>query len=160
MYIRFFLIILLCCAFASADAEGNEVVRGTVIKVIDGDTVIVRPYSGKLLKCRLYGVDAPEIPHDGKPGEPYGRAAERELINLVLNSSAEITLTGDSSYDREICIIRKMGVDVNLEMINRGYARVYRKFLKAPYASRYIEAETEARKMRRGLWRQSHTPQQ
>lgn len=160
-YIAEFLIFILLslCIISSIYAEDSEVVRGSVTKVIDGDTVIIRPYSGKLFKCRLYGIDAPELPHDGNPGQPYGRAAARELNNLVLNSSVEITLTGESSYDREICVIKKMGVDINLEMVRRGYARAYRKYLKGPYASTYIAAENEARKMRRGLWRQAYPRQ-
>lgn len=160
-YIAEFLIFILLslCIISSIYAEDSEVVRGSVTKVIDGDTVIIRPYSGKLFKCRLYGIDAPELPHDGNPGQPYGRAAARELNNLVLNSSVEITLTGESSYDREICVIKKMGVDINLEMVRRGYARAYRKYLKGPYASKYIAAENEARKMRRGLWRQAYPRQ-
>jgi endonuclease YncB( thermonuclease family) len=151
----FFLIILLSlCIISPIYAEDYKVVRGTVTKVIDGDTVIIRPYSGKLFKCRLYGIDAPEMPDNGNPGEPYSRAADRELNNLILNNTVEITLTGDSSYDREICVIKKLGVDINLEMVRRGYARTYRKYLKEPYASEYIAAENEAQKMRRGLWRQ------
>jgi len=154
------LFILLSLGIISLTyANDYKFVRGTVTKVIDGDTVIIKPYSGKLFKCRLYGIDAPEVPHDGNPGQPFGRAADRELNNLVLHDSVEITLTGESSYDREICIIKKLGVDINVEMVRRGYARAYRKFLKEPYASKYIAAENEAQKMRRGLWKQA-TPRQ
>lgn len=150
------IIIFSLCIISLTYANDYKIVRGTVTKVIDGDTVIIRPYSGKSFKCRLYGVDAPEVPHDRNPGQPYGRAADRELNNLVLYHSVEITLTGDSSYDREICIIKKLGVDINLEMVRRGYARTYRKYLKEPYASKYIDAESQAQKMRRGLWKQAY----
>ncbi len=149
-------IFLSLCITSPAYVKDYKVVRGTVTKVIDGDTVIIRPVSGKLIKCRLYGIDAPEIPHNGNPGQPYGRAADRELKNLVLHNTVEITLTGESSYDREICIIKKMGVDINLEMVRRGYARSYRKYLKGAYASEYIDAENEAQKIHRGLWQQSN----
>ena len=124
------------------------------MKVSDGDTVIIRPFSGKLIKCRPYGIDAPEIAHNGNSGQPYGNAADRELNNLILHTTVDITLTGDKTYDREVCIIKKMGVDINREMVIRGYAWAYRKYLSGPYASEYIDAETEARKMHRGLWQQ------
>jgi endonuclease YncB( thermonuclease family) len=139
-----------------AYAKGSGVIRGTVTKVSDGDTIVVRPFSGKLFKCRLYGIDAPEIPHNGKPGQPYGRAADRELNNLVLHTTVDVVLTGDRSYDREICMINKMGLDINREMVRRGYAWAYRQYLRRPYASEYMEAENEARKMRRGLWQQEN----
>ena len=152
----FLFILLFPCIISPAYAEDYTRVRGTVTKVIDGDTVVIRPYSGQLFKCRLYGIDAPEIPDNGNPGKPYGRAAERELNTLILHSSVEITLSGASSYDREICIIKKLGVDINREMVRRGYARAYRKYLKEPYASQYIDSENEAMKMRRGLWQQAN----
>ncbi|MBI4682160.1 MAG: thermonuclease family protein [Nitrospirae bacterium] len=148
----FFISLLSLCITSPAYSKDYKVDRGTVTKVIDGDTVIIRPVSGKLIKCRLYGIDAPEMPYDGHPGQAYGRAADRELNNLVLHTTVEITLTGESSYDREICIIKKTGVDINREMVRHGYAWAYRKHLKEPYTSEYIDAENEARKMHRGLW--------
>jgi micrococcal nuclease len=148
------LLFLSICILSPAYARDYRVIRGTVTKVIDGDTVIIRPFSGKLFKCRLYGIDAPEMPHNGNPGQPYGRAADRELNNLVLHTTVDITLTGDRSHDREICIIKRMGLDINKEMVKRGYAWAYRQYLRRPYASEYIDAENEARRMRSGLWQQ------
>jgi micrococcal nuclease len=96
------------------------------------------------------------MPDNREPGQPFGRAADRELNNLVMHSTVDVALTGDRSYDREICIIKKLGVDINKEMVKRGYAWAYREYLRSPYASEYIEAENEARKMRRGLWQQTN----
>lgn len=152
----FLFFLLSLCIFSQSYAKDYKIIRGTVTKVIDGDTVIIRPFTGKLFKCRLYGIDSPEISHNGKPGQPRGNAAERELTNLILHTTDDITLTGDKTYDREVCIIKKMGVDINREMVIRGYAWAYREYLKGPYASEYIDAETEARKMRRGLWQQNN----
>jgi endonuclease YncB( thermonuclease family) len=45
-------------------------------------------------------------------------------------------------------------MNINREMVIRGYAWAYREYLKGSYASEYINAENEARKMRRGLWQQ------
>ena len=145
-------ILLSFCITSQARAEDYRTIRGTVTKVSDGDTVIIKPVSGKLFKCRLYGIDAPEMPDNGIPGQPYGRAADRELNNLVIHTTVEVTLTGESSYDREVCLIKKMGVDINREMVRRGYAWAYREHLKGPYTSEYVNAENEARKMHRGLW--------
>ncbi|RJQ55730.1 MAG: nuclease [Nitrospiraceae bacterium] len=150
-----FFLLSLCISF-QAYAKDSKIIRGAVTKVSDGDTVTIRPFTGKLFKCRLYGIDAPEVSHNGKPGQPHGRAAERELGNLVLHSTVDIILTGDSSYDREICILKKNGLEINREMVKRGYAWAYLQYLKRPYASEYIEAENEARKMRRGLWQETN----
>lgn len=154
---KFAILLLLTLSFSTHTqtySKEYKVIRGSVTNISDGDTVVIRPLSGKLFKCRLYGIDAPEISHNGNPGQPYGQAADRELTNLVLHTTVDITLTGNSSFDREICIIKKMGVDINREMVIQGYAWAYREYLEGPYASEYIDAETEARKMRRGLWQQ------
>ncbi|WP_281376693.1 thermonuclease family protein [Geomonas paludis] len=38
--------------------------------------------------------------------------------------------------------------------MREGFAWAYRQNLERPYASEYIRAEEEARRERRGLWRQ------
>jgi len=53
------------------DYQNKLVAR--VVQVKDGDTVVVDAETeGHFIICRLYGIDAPEIEHRGKPGQPYG----------------------------------------------------------------------------------------
>lgn len=127
---------------------------GTVIQVKDGDTVVITPQEGgAFYTCRLYGIDAPEVAHGHKPGQPYGEEALRELKKLVLGKSVDVVRTGQRTYNREVCIIHVNSTNVNLEMVRRGYAWAYRQYLRRPYASEYIEAENEARQKRVGLWK-------
>lgn len=65
-----------------------------------------------------------------------------------------VTLIGEKSYRREICFIKQDGIDINYEMVRRGYAWAYREYLKEPYASEYLRAEKEDRVKRLGLWQQ------
>lgn len=46
--------------------------------------------------------------------------------------------------------------DINQEMVREGFAWAYQRYLDRPYASGYIEAEEQARRERRGLWRQGN----
>jgi micrococcal nuclease len=46
-----------------------------VDRVSDGDTVTAVSSEGTKLRIRLLGIDAPEIPHGPKPGQPYGEEA-------------------------------------------------------------------------------------
>ncbi len=138
-------------------------VTGKVMKVTDGDTVVISPIEGgAFFKCRLYGIDSPEAPKYRKRGglsmlgQPYGEEASRELKRLILGEIVEITLTGDKTYNREVCRIHRDGMDVNLEMVKRGYAWAYKHYLKRPYASEYIDAERTARERRLGLWQDSN----
>lgn len=131
-----------------------EKLSGKVVRVKDGDTVIVAPVDSgrKSFTCRLYGIDAPETPKRGKRGQAYGKQAADELYKLVFGYPVDVTLTGDKTYNREVCIIRKDGSDINLEMVKRGYSWAYREYLSGPYASEYIGAEKEAREKGLGLW--------
>jgi len=123
------------------------------MQVKDGDTVVVSPTEGgQFFTCRLYGIDTPEITHGRKIGQPYGEEASKELKRLILGHTVEVTTTGAKTYNREVCIIKKSGQDMNLEMVKKGYAWAYRQYLKRPYASDYIDAETGARTKRLGLW--------
>jgi micrococcal nuclease len=126
---------------------------GKVVRVKDGDTVVISPTSGgEFFTCRLYGIDAPEIGHGRKHGQPYGDEATQELKNMILGKVVEVETTGAKTYNREVCRIVKDGQDINLELVRKGYAWAYRHYLKRPYASEYIEAESEARSRRLGLW--------
>lgn len=118
------------------------------MKVSDGDTVVVSPVSGEpFLKCRLYGIDTPE------KGQIFGDEATATLKKLVLAQVVDIQTTGDKTHNREVCLITLNGKDINLEMVKSGYAWAYRKFLKKKYKKIYVDAETDAKNKRIGLWR-------
>lgn len=142
---------------ASADASGRfDTVAeyGRVTRVWDGDTVVITPVGKrKGYNCRLYGIDAPETRKKEIPGQPYGVAAAAALRKLVLGREVVVELTGEQSYRRKVGIILLEGVDLNREMVRKGYAWAYVRHLRGPYASAYLEAEREARQERRGLWR-------
>ena len=131
--------------------------KGKVLQVKDGDTIIIAPLEGgQFFTCRLYGIDAPETPKRGEPGQPFGEEATRELKKLVLGHIVNVTFTGEKSYKREICFVEKDGMGINREMVKRGYAWAYREYLEGPYASEYIDAENEAKEKGLGLWKQKN----
>ena len=153
LLIQIFLFLLLFPSIAFSQTQ----LTGKVVQVKDGDTVVIAPAEGgQFFTCRLYGIDTPEIQHGKKPGQPYGEDAKKELKRLILGQTVEVELTGAKTYNRDVCLIKKNGIDVNLEMVKRGYAWAYKQYLKRPYASEYIEAESEARAKRLGLWQQNN----
>lgn len=157
IFIPFWTAIIVALLCTPALAIKGETLHGTIMKVKDGDTVVVSPVAGgQFFTCRLYGIDSPETPKRGMPGQPYGEEAGGELKKLILWQTVEVTTTGDKTYNREVCIIKKDGVDINLEMVKRGYAWAYRRHLKRPYASDYIDAERDAREKRLGLWKDTN----
>jgi len=145
-------LILLSSVIPSFAMKGA--LAGKVMQVKDGDTVVISlEEGGQFFICRLYGIDTPETAKRGKPGQPYGEEASKETKRLILGQTVHVTTTGAKTYNREVCRIERNNIDINLEMVKRGYAWAYKQYLKRPYASEYIEAENEARKQRLGLWK-------
>jgi len=60
----------------------------TVERVSDGDTVITITTKHTKLRLQLLGIDAPEIPHERTPGEPFGEEARDHLDHLFPNYHA------------------------------------------------------------------------
>ena len=144
------VILLLVCSLALASR--GEAIHGKVMQVKDGDTVVISPVDGgQFFICRLYGIDAPEATK-----QPYGEESTKELKKLILKQEVAIDVKDRDKYGREVCVISKESTDINLEMIKKGAAWAYRKYLKTPYASEYIDAESEARDKRLGLWQQNN----
>jgi endonuclease YncB( thermonuclease family) len=44
---------------------------------------MVLPPNSSKVRTRVLGIDAPEIPHGNKPGQPYGEEARDYLDHLI-----------------------------------------------------------------------------
>ncbi len=148
-------LLIILISGTSCSSRGSA--QSEVVRVTDGDTVVVSSAGGKKnITCRLYGIDSPETPKRDRKGQPFAKEAGKELKQLIHGQMVEVITTGEQTHGREVCIIKKDGMDINLEMVRRGYAWAYRKHLKSPYASEYIEAENNARDQKRGIWQQAN----
>jgi len=114
----------------------------TVVGISDGDTVDVRLQSG-MIRVRLHGIDAPE--HD----QAYGKAAKRELSQLVYRKDVELEPIEQDRYDRLVARLWLDGLDVNAELVKRGAAWVYRRYATETAWCAY---EKQARDRDLGLW--------
>jgi len=134
-------------------------VEGTVTRVSDGDTLQVITKEGTKLRVRLYGCDAPETEKINrrtgiisKPGQPYGEESMQELQDKVDGKRVRVDIIDIDRYRRMVSMIWLEKRNINLEMVREGYAEAYRKYLKEPYYSKFINAEQEARSKRKGIW--------
>ena len=127
------------CGAAAAQAG----VPYQVVGVSDGDTLTALSARRERVKCRLYGIDAPE------KKQAFGQASKQSLAELSFGRMASIDIVGRDRYGRAICKIAVAGVDVNKQQIVRGMAWMYRR-----YASdrSYSEAEGQAQSHRIGIW--------
>jgi micrococcal nuclease len=136
------LLPLLLAAPAAAQSEPPWI--GHVVKVIDGDSLIVQS-GGEKVEVRLYGVDAPEY------RQPYGKDA-MAFIQQMAGKGTEVKLypKGKDKHGREVARVFVGKKELNLEIIRAGFAWWYARY--APLMSVYYNAQNEAKANHRGLW--------
>ena len=139
------LIALVCLAMVAtqAPATRQRTQLGTVIRVVDGDTVWVQTAgSGKPLKVRLQSIDAPEICQAG------GTQARDALRRQVLGQYVTLTSRAHDDYGRTVGTLHLQGQDVSRWLVANGHAWVYSyRRKKAPYADEFAQAQAARRGM-------------
>ncbi len=122
-----------------------------VTKVVDGDSLELNR-SGRMVRVRLYGIDAPEF------RQPGGRAATREAWLLLNGRSVRVEPMGRDQYGRVVALVyREDGLLANREMVYRGQAWVYSRYCRKPSLCReWKDLERYAKARRVGLWRKRH----
>ncbi len=132
----------------------NEKRRYKVLKVIDGDTIVIN-YNQKKTTLRLIGIDSPETKHPNKPVQCFGKKASKKMKQLVLNKEIKIKRDKISSnrdkYNRLLRYVYVNDTFVNAEMVKQGYAYAYLTF-PFEYSNKFRKLQQEARKQKLGLW--------
>ncbi len=119
-----------------------QAARHRVVRVRDGDSLTLS--SDQVLhEVRLSGIDAPELRQE------QGAAAKEALSALVQGREITFRDAGQDRYHRNLVRLYADGIDVNLELVQRGLAWWYRSYGSEPDLE---AAEQEARRLRRGLW--------
>lgn len=154
----------------------NKVIRGRVVKVIDGDTIRIRhtplyplfkkgEYCGKLSECtvsvRLYGVDAPETAKFGNPEQPYAREAKDYVAQQVDGQIVRVKLLRKDQYSRAVGkvtvrnrILPFLRTDLTKGLAEKGYATLYTGG-GAEYDGKRDVLEKKiqrAQKKKKGIW--------
>lgn len=112
--------------------------RAKILRVIDGDTVVAAiKHRGVYNKyrIRLYGINAPEMkpPKNAANRDEIIIAAKRStayLTDITLNRIKYCQITGCDNFGRllaELYHDSKKRRSINQEMIDQGYAVVYKK---------------------------------
>lgn len=134
---------LLAGAAGATTYPAETELAGQVISIADGDTLTLLDSDHARIKVRLAEIDTPE------KNQPYGQRAKQELARLTFKRPARITIIDMDRYGRVVARVNVDGLDVNAEMVRRGAAWVYRRYLRRP---ELIALEAEARDSRTGLW--------
>ena len=125
-----------------------------VTKVFDGDTVEVQGEDLEF-RIRLVAIDSPETGGSKTKGQPYANEAKKVLRQLVQGKNVRLKQYGTGGYNRILAEIFSQGENINLTMVRRGLAEVYRGRLPQILdAGAYRKAEADARRGRIGMWSQ------
>ena len=115
------LLMTLLVAGACSSPYLPEDGLGTIIEVIDGDTVIV-DLAGHRETVRLLGIDTPETVHPNRPVECFGPEATARL-RLLLAPGSGVLVTRDveprDRYGRLLAYLERLsdGLQVNQALV-------------------------------------------
>lgn len=138
MKIYILTILLIIPILSSAQLKGR------IVKVSDGDTVVLLDSTNTQHKIRLWGIDCPE------GGQDYGNKATQHTKELCATKYVTVQVKGKDQYKRTlgIIIVDDTGVNVNENLLINGFAWVYR-FTKN---NNYQQLEDKARDKKINLW--------
>lgn len=140
----------------SGAGSGNRPPNASVVRVVDGDTIVVRTDRGDE-RVRLIGIDTPESVDPRQPVECFGKEAAR-YTRSIIPPGTEVTLERDvelrDRYDRLLAYVYRSadGLFVNEAIASEGYAQVLTVPPNVAYSDRFLAAERSARSAGKGLW--------
>jgi len=151
-----FIVIAACVLLIlpSAYAATPRPLVAKVERVSDGDTIIAFTGNQTKLRIRLLGIDAPEIPHGKKPGQPYGEEARDYLDHMIGGKTVRVDAYGPDKYKRILAVVWDEQINVNLLMVAMGHAEVYRGAPCQAYCRELEDTEAKAKRDRVGMWAQ------
>jgi endonuclease YncB( thermonuclease family) len=136
------VIVLLTIEYQSYFAK--------VVRIIDGDSIMILTNDNQQIKVRLEGIDCPEKSQD------FGEKARQYTADLCFNKVVRIEKTGKDRYGRILAYIYVDDLCVNKELLKVGLAWHFKKYNADPELAKL---EKQARSEKKGLWAQpSPTP--
>ncbi len=140
--LKFFVFMLVI----SVNKVYSSEYLGTVTRVIDGDSVIVKG-NDTFNKIRLRYIDAPEL------SQSYGMQSKKFLQNQLLDKLVLVYTEYNDRFGRQLADIYihndKESIYINAKMIKSGNAWVYKKYRSNSYL---INLENHAKMNNIGIW--------
>jgi endonuclease YncB( thermonuclease family) len=125
----------------------RDSLEGKVIYVSDGDTFHLLTGNSLNIKIRLVEIDAPER------HQAFGKKSRAYLSGLIYGRNVKVFYNQTDRYGRILGMVFTDTIAVNDAMVRAGMAWQYKRYSNDAVLE---EAEAEARKMRRGLWKDKH----
>jgi micrococcal nuclease len=169
--VKFRVFVLVCLGVTLSGAAFAKVsLKGSVTKIVDGDTVWFQQdgtNAVKKLTIRMIGEDTPEthlvLASGGMASqEPWGTLAAQALAKMApLGSKAILEDNGLDKYKRTLGRVIIQDKDINLAMVRSGWGIPYiicegkecdESFLERENVAAYFEACKAARDDKQGIF--------
>jgi endonuclease YncB( thermonuclease family) len=121
---------------ASSQPAPNMAAFSGPVWIVDGDSVEVNR-----ARIRLFGMDAPELSQRG------GYKARAHLIRIAGGKTVRVVPMATDRYGRIVARVWLGETDLSARMVRDGFAVAMRR-----WHADYVEAESQARRDRAGLW--------
>ncbi|MDX6687795.1 MAG: micrococcal nuclease [Baekduia sp.] len=153
------LVVLLAAGYGYARSAGpspaeNQPAR--VVRVVDGDTILVATAGGAQERVRYIGMDTPETVKPRTPVQCYGKKASAANKRLVAGQAVRLVSDAErrDRYGRLLAYVYRAsdGLFVNAELVRDGYARPLTIAPNARHAREFAALAAAARRAGRGLW--------
>ncbi len=140
--IAVWLVLLLVLPAASAST-----LPGRVLRVVDGDTIVVIGPGNAQYRVNLAGLDAPEL------NQRYGLASKEHLLRHVAGRFVVVDWQKRDRHGDLVGRVWVSGQDLGLKQVRAGLGWYLRSYRQAPSESAaYARAEQQAKEAKRGLW--------
>lgn len=130
-------------------ADSAPALQGKVVKVSDGDTLVVQVDPNRQEKVRLVGIDTPEMAQ--KPwGERAKAFTERLALGKVVRLEADVQPR--DQYGRLLAYAYVGKTFINHELIRQGYAMLLTYPPNVAHVEEFTQAQKLARQEGKGIW--------
>lgn len=151
-------IVAVVVALRGGDVResGGSPGNGTVLRVIDGDTIVVRLAGGAVERVRFIGMDTPESVRPGTAVQCFALKASSFTKQLL--DGRRVRLIGDvearDRYGRMLAYVYREpdGLFVNEELVRQGYATPATFPPNVRFRDEIARLAREARAAGTGLW--------
>lgn len=155
---------ILTAIAAALMATTSYATVDTVKRVVDGDTIHTTN-----AKVRFSFIDTPESKNNSRVTRilkneckgvdrnhmiDAGKISSRELNKMVsIGDKVTLDVKSKDRYGRVVADINFKGTSLNSEMLKRGYAVAYLKYIKKKDKKKYAQMQKNAKQNNLGLWK-------
>lgn len=155
--ILLFILIVFFLPVSSQGTEKDRPVYYRVTRIVDGDTFWIDDGTGKGVKIRLTGIDAPESHSTGRKMKGYfGDEAKEYLAHLIAGKRVRIEYDIErfDKYGRTLAYVYlENGIFVNAQLVRNGFAVVMTTPPNVRYADEFVKLAQKARNQKKGMWK-------